>query len=244
VIAGVGGGDRLVTQGLATAEGMRVGRVERRGKHLRVTLDGGLLFAHLGMSGRWERVDPASPALAYERARLVVRRRGTTAAVAYVDPRRLGRVRFSRADTRAWLALGPDAIDEGIDAPALHARLATKRGPIKAALLDQALIAGVGNIHAIEALWRARLDPRTPARALSLADVRALARAVRASLLHGMRTHEHAERASYVNDRGAPNPFRIYGRAGEPCPRCGEALRRAVIAGRGTTFCSGCQRRP
>ncbi len=236
--------DRLVTGGLQAARGRRALRVERRGKQLRVTLDDGLLFAHLGMSGRWEAVEPDSPALPYERARLVARRAGKAAcALSYVDPRRLGRVRFSQTDTPAWRALGPDVLDEGVDVRALHARLATKGGSIKEALLDQTLLAGVGNIYAIEALWRARLDPRTRAAALSLADVRGLARALRAALLHGMRTHERAERTTYVNERNAPNPFRIYGRAGEPCPRCREPLRRVVLAGRGTTFCPGCQRR-
>jgi formamidopyrimidine-DNA glycosylase len=236
--------DRLVAAGIQAARGMRAQRVERRGKQLRVTLGEGILFAHLGMSGRWEAVEPDSPALPYERARLVARQAGRApGAVSYVDPRRLGRVRFSLTDTRAWRALGPDVLDHGIDAVALHARLLAKRGPIKAALLDQRLFAGVGNIHAIEGLWRARLDPRTRANALSLEDVRALARAVRASLLDGIRAHERTERATYVNEGGAPNPFRIYGRSGEPCPRCGESLRKVILAGRGTTFCPGCQRR-
>jgi formamidopyrimidine-DNA glycosylase len=227
---------------------MRASGVARRGKWLRVELAGGergdsLVFAHLGMSGKWVAVGADEAVLRHERARIEGTRGKTRAAVAYVDTRRLGRIRVAREDGKTWKALGPDALDDGVDARALHAALHAKRRTIKEALLDQRVLAGVGNIHAIEALWRARIDPRSRTDALTLDDVRAIARGVRASIAFGLRIYERAARVAYVNDAGGANPYRIYDRRGEACPRCKTPLTKIVLGGRGTTFCSRCQRR-
>jgi formamidopyrimidine-DNA glycosylase len=120
--------DRMVAAGAEAAGGRDVARVERRGKRLRIGLvGGGALFAHLGMSGRWLAVEPGSPGLPYERARIIVRRKGRAYAASYADPRRLGRVRFAAEDPASWLALGPDALEGDLDARSLHARLLARR---------------------------------------------------------------------------------------------------------------------
>jgi formamidopyrimidine-DNA glycosylase len=107
--------------------------------------------------------------------------------------------------------------------------------------MDQAVLPGVGNIYASEALFRARIDPRRPARALAPPEVRRLARAV-VDVLRASVARETGEEIAYVEEPGSENPFRVYGRAGERCPRCRKhALVRMVQAGRSTFYCPGCQ---
>ena len=212
-------------------------RVERRGKWLKLTLDDGQrLFVHLGMTGWFERGAPGDPALRFDRVRFELVRRGRPSRVVYVDPRRWGRMIVSRDDIPAWRSLGPDPLDEGIDLDRLAAKLARrKKRSIKEVLMDQTVLAGVGNIQAIEALWKARIDPRSNASAITKADVRAIARGLRWTIDRTL-----ADLAK--GEVGAANPFRIYGRKGEPCPRCGHGLESFVLGGRTTTACPGCQK--
>ncbi len=227
--------------GRAFARALRrrvVEHVERRGKWIRVALDdGGMLFVHLGMTGWFERVAASAPPLRFERVRFELTRRGASTGVAYTDPRRWGRIVLAREDLATWSALGPDPLADGIDPLALAAKLARrKKSTIKEALLDQRVLAGIGNIQAIEALWKAKIDPRSRAGALAPGDVRALTRA-----LHWTIERTLVDLAK--GDDGAANPFRVYGRKGEPCPRCRTTLRWIELAGRTTTFCPDCQRR-
>jgi formamidopyrimidine-DNA glycosylase len=129
-----------------------------------------------------------------------------------------------------------------IDLGRLAARLRATRRAVKVALLDQSLLAGVGNIHASEACWRARLDPRRRSDSLEPAEVARLARAIRASLRFGLAGLDAPEIA-YLEEGGA-NPFHVYGREEARCRHrgCGGAIRRAVQAGRSTYFCPRCQR--
>jgi formamidopyrimidine-DNA glycosylase len=207
--------------------GRRVRAVERRGKWLRVELDDGLVFAHLGMTGDFVVRAQQTPRLRWERARIDVVRSGRARSVRYVDPRRFGRIVAAREDTRQWRALGPDPLIDGVDAQRLEAILGARRGPIKAVLLDQKVFAGVGNVLANEALFLARLHPRTSSRALDAAEVRALARAVRSLIARSVRRGELR--------------LHVYGRAGEPCTRCRSRLVNATVGGRTTTFCPRCQ---
>lgn len=216
--------------------GRKVRGVGRRGKWLRIELDdGGLLFSHLGMTGEWVRRTAEAPAQASERARIdLVRTDGRRSSVRYVDWRRFGRLIVARDDIAEWRELGPDPLSDGIDPRALAESLGRSRRAVKDALMDQTVLAGVGNILATEALWRARLDPRSRSDLLSPGDV---ARVVRG--LHAEIRKELAERrAGYEEGREA---FSAYGRAGQPCSRCGSLLARVVIAGRTTTFCPHCQ---
>src|SRR5205823_7174606 len=167
--------------------------------------------------------------------------------VAYRDVRRFG----------TWLLLEPSEVDTSIDARVgreplaagyrathLAERLARRRAPIKAALLDQRTVAGVGNIYADEALWRARVHPLTPAGELTPDEVKAVHKGVRESLRAGVRRQGSTLRDYQLPDGSsgtAQERFKVYGRAGSPCERCGTPIDKIRVAGRGTWYCPSCQ---
>ncbi len=226
--------------------GATLAAVDRRGKHLLVTLTGPDgrpvgLWSHLGMTGKWVVRAGPDPAPPHARVRLDL---DDGRALHYLDPRLFGRQRIvpgAAFDALSELsALGPDPVHDGIDPVRLGERLRATRRPVKVALLDQAVLAGVGNIHASESLFAARIDPRRRGGSLDEAEVRRLARAIAASLRRGIESQDGPEIA-YVEE-GGPNPFRVYARDGERCPRCRrERIRRAVQAQRSTFFCPRCQ---
>jgi formamidopyrimidine-DNA glycosylase len=227
-------------------EGARLVEVGRRGKHLLLALerDGtpvGLL-AHLGMTGKWLRRGPAEPPPRFSRARLVL---DDGAALHFSDMRLFGRLRVVPGarfgEVPEVAALGPDPLADGIDPAALGEALRRSRLPVKVRIMDQRVIAGVGNIYASEALFRARVDPRRRADSLSRAEVGRLARAVLEAMRDGIARQESPE-ITYVEE-GGENPFLVYAREGERCPRCRRAtLQRVVQAQRSTFFCPRCQR--
>lgn len=241
-------------------EGARLAAVDRIGKHLLLRLDRAPpprargrrgegpdravgVLAHLGMTGKWLRREGEALAPHHSRARL---RLEDGAVLHFQDPRLFGRLRAvagARFEAVPEIAaLGPDPLAHGIDPAALAEGLARSRLPIKVRLLDQSLLPGVGNIHASEACFRARIDPRRPARALSAAEVRSLGKAVLASFRMTLEAEDGPE-ITYVEEPGAENPFLVYGREGERCPRCRKVpLRRIVQAQRSTFFCPACQR--
>jgi len=218
--------------------GRRVLRVERRGKWLRIVLDEGLLFSHLGMTGKWLRSDEPQR---FERITLEVVRRKKTSHVRYLDPRLFGRALVAEEDIPAWRALGPDPLHDGLDVAQLLAKLSRRSGPIKPVLLDQTLIAGIGNIQAVEALWNARIDPRRPSRSLTRPEVGALVLGIMKTIERTL-ARESGPEITYVEEPGAENSFLVYERGGEPCPRCKQTLKKITMAGRGTVFCPHCQR--
>lgn len=222
---------RIVRQ----VEGRAVAAVDRRGKHQLIALDdGATLLVHFRMAGDWvlDRGARALPAHARVTLDLASGRR-----VVLVDPRALCTVTYHAPDAPPDLGLGPEAEDPALDAATLRARLAHKRGPLKPALLDQAVLAGIGNIYAAEACWHAGISPRAPAAALSVARAARLLAGIRRALTDG-----HVNAGRY--HRGErPIPFNVYDREGDPCPRCGTAIRRLVQAGRSTYCCPRCQRR-
>jgi formamidopyrimidine-DNA glycosylase len=224
---------------------------DRRGKNLLFqarrakTVCG--LWSHLGMTGKWLRRAAADPAPRFSRVRIDL---DDGRALHYCDMRLFGRLQLvpgARFDEVAELrTLGPDPLVDGIDVARLHAKLQATRLPVKVALLDQRLLAGVGNIQASEALYRARIDPRRPGKALDRAEARRLAAGIRASLRATLNQFEHDVGdgdITYVEEPGTPNPFAVYDRAGERCRRCGRGtIERIVQAGRSTFFCPRCQR--
>jgi formamidopyrimidine-DNA glycosylase len=226
-------------------EGRRVEAIERRGKWLRIVLDAGRVFSHLGMTGKWVRAEIGEEARRFEKVRLDVTARGRVRrSVRYLDPRLFGRfvyVKEGGAELPVWSELGPDPLADGIDVAALHAKLAKRKLAIKPTLLDQGVLAGVGNILATEALFMARIDPRRPARELSLAEVGKVARGIRRAIDKTLAMQE-GETIQYVEEAGAPNPFTIYGQEGTPCPSCKRPLSKMVLGGRGTVLCVHCQR--
>jgi formamidopyrimidine-DNA glycosylase len=211
--------------------------LSRRGKWLRIDLDdGGKVFSHLGMTGSWVQVAADTPPQRFERARIDVTKRGRASSVRYVDSRRFGRLVPAKRDIAVWSALGPDPLADGIDVRRLSALLAKARRSVKEVLMDQRVLAGVGNILATEALWMARVDPRSAANALRLAEVRAVAAATAKAI------HRELEDRKAGGDYEAGSFF-VYGRAGEPCPRCATRLSSVVLGGRTSVYCSRCQRR-
>jgi formamidopyrimidine-DNA glycosylase len=202
--------------------------VARRGKWLRIIMDdGGRLFAHLGMTGAWEQAAVDAPARGSERARIDVVRHGRAVSVRYVDARRFGRLVAARRDIPDWTALGPDPLADGIDVPRLSETFAKSRRAVKNILMDQQTLAGIGNILATEALWTARVDPRSPGAALRPADARAIATGLRQAIAREL--------------AGKNDTFFVYGRAGELCPRCDTRLSSVTLGGRTSVYCSRCQ---
>jgi formamidopyrimidine-DNA glycosylase len=202
--------------------------------------DGARLFCHLGMTGWWVVCDLDSPKHRSERARIdVVRDDGRSESVRYLDSRRFGRLIVAKDDIPEWQALGPDPLVDGIHPAPLAGALSGTRRAVKDALMDQSVLAGIGNILATEALWRARIDPRSRSNALSRADVGKLVRALGTVL-----GHELGVRESSGDDDSWRDVFSVYGHAGAPCPRCAAPIASVVIGGRTTAFCKRCQVRP
>jgi formamidopyrimidine-DNA glycosylase len=229
----------------ARLQGVRVEALGRRGKYLLVELDdGAALLVHLRMTGNllWLASPPAvTPPFLRARARL-----DDGSYLAYTDVRRFGTWRIAEDGAEAWLTgkLGPEPLAEWTAADLVRA-LAGRKAPIKAALLDQRVVAGVGNIYADEALFAARIHPAAPAGRLSRTRVARLHDAVVAVLEAGIAAQGASIRDFRTPDGGygsAQERFAVYGRAGEPCERCGTRLRRTVIAQRGTVYCPRCQR--
>jgi formamidopyrimidine-DNA glycosylase len=230
-------------------EGERIAVLDRRGKYLIVRMTSGrALLIHLRMTGSMRHARGGE--LPEDPHRRAVVRLDDGSDVAYRDVRRFG----------TWLLLEPDEVDAYLDARVgreplaetyrakhLAARLAGRKAPLKAVLLDQRTVAGIGNIYADEALWRARLHPLTPAQELGPGDISALYRGIRDALRAGIRRQGSTLRDYRLPD-GEPGTaqeeFRVYGRIGEPCDRCGTPIDKIRVAGRGTWYCPRCQRLP
>jgi formamidopyrimidine-DNA glycosylase len=168
--------------------------------------------------------------------------------VAYRDVRRFGTWNLLEPDeVDEYLArrLGGEPLERTFTARRLGERLASRRAPLKVALLDQRTVAGLGNIYVDEALWRARLHPLRQARTLDADELRRLAKGIRESLRAGL-SRQGASLRDYSTPDGsrgrAQDRFRVYGRAGEPCPRCGTPIDKIRVGGRGTWYCPDCQR--
>ena len=187
------------------------------------------------MTGDWLVDDVAIPVAKY--ARVVIELDDGT-RVSLLDPRALSTVTLHREGSKALPVLGPDPTDPALSVEVFRAALARRRIAIKLALLDQRVLAGVGNIYAAEALWLARIDPRVPASSLSRTRQARLLDAIRAVL---DKAQQSAGR--YRDDGGAGGRFEVYDREGEACSRCGTTIRRIVQGGRSTYYCPHCQRR-
>ena len=226
--------------------GRRLAGFRRRGKFLLLdTTDGGGLLVHLGMSGRLRLWPEGTTAGSHTHLRLSL---DDGRELALVDPRRFGLAVFlppgAEAEEPALVALGPDALDPDLP-EVLDAALERRRAPVKAVLLDQRVVAGLGNIYACEALWRAGVHPARPARSLSRPRRRRLGAAAREVLEEAVARGGTTLR-DFAGVDGRAGMFRlelaVYGREGEPCPRCRAPVRRAPLAGRSTWWCPRCQR--
>jgi formamidopyrimidine-DNA glycosylase len=236
------------TEVAAELVGERVEAVDRRGKYLVVRFESGRsLLIHLRMTGNLLHVSRNRPPESDSHVRAVVRL-DDGSDIVYRDVRRFGTWLLSEpGEAEPYLAarLGGEPLARTFTSTRLGEALHGRRAPVKAALLDQRRLAGVGNIYADEALWRARIDPRRPAGELSDEELRALHRGIRAALNAGI-----ARQGATLRDYRTPDgdsgtmqhEFKVYGRAGEPCERCGHPIEKIRLAGRGTWYCPGCQR--
>jgi formamidopyrimidine-DNA glycosylase len=221
---------RLKPAQLRALTGARIARVERRGKHQLLHLDDGrVLHAHFRMNGNWMMAEAGEALPRFARAVIEF---DDDSSLVFVDSRALGTIDLHPAGAELDLGLGPDAADPEWTAAQLADALAPRRGPIKPALLDQRLVAGLGNIYAAESLWRARIDPRAPCNALTRAQVTRLRKAIAAVLVR-------ATGSRYTDDDTVT--LDVYDREGLPCRRCRTPIERIVQAGRSTYFCPNCQ---
>ncbi|MCD6727657.1 MAG: bifunctional DNA-formamidopyrimidine glycosylase/DNA-(apurinic or apyrimidinic site) lyase [Solirubrobacteraceae bacterium] len=231
----------------AAVEGRLIERLSRRGKYLVVELEDDVhLLMHLRMTGTLL-YDPDSS----QRYVRVVARLDDGHELRFCDPRRFGtgELAIGAGACESFLAarVGLEPLDGDLDGAALRALARGRRGPVKPFLLDQRRIAGIGNIYADEALFRAGVHPLRPAGSLSRAQCDALAAAVVAALRAGLDAGG-ATIDDFRHPDGAhgafQNEFLVHRRAGEPCPRCGTEIVKTVVGGRGTYLCERCQRPP
>jgi formamidopyrimidine-DNA glycosylase len=222
--------------------GARITGARRRAKHILIDTSAGTLALHLRMTGDLN-VVPAEEALPkFTRLALELDDEWT---VAFTDGRHLGTARLLDADGVEELLreVGPEPLDAAWTVDAFAARLKGARA-VKAALLDQAVVAGVGNIYADESLFRAKIRPTRKVTSLTKAEVRALHRAIKAALEDSIQSlvNEGATIAWRYQHRESESPFLVYDRGGEPCTRCGAKLTTTRVAGRTTVMCKHCQK--
>lgn len=215
--------------------------VDRRGKYLLIGFDNDVwLTVHRKMSGNLLLQDPAAPRVLH--THLVIDFDDGT-QLRFVDPRKFGRVHLFRStlELNDFLAarLGPDSLVD-FDAKVLTAKLRGRKGRVKPLLLDQAFLAGVGNLYADEALWESKIHPLRTADSLSQAEIKRLARAIKRVLEQGIARHGTSF-SDYRDADGTPGQnqdfLNAYGREGQPCPRCGALIQRIVIGQRSAFFC-------
>jgi len=210
----------------------RVLRVERHAKHQHIVLDDGAVVAvHFRMNGDWSVASARDALPPYTR---IVFETANGTRLCLVDARALCTATYHAPDAPPVLALGPepDALTAGL----LRDALARRTGPIKTVLLDQRVVAGLGNIYVAEALWRARIHPAQRARSLGERQVHALVRGIKDAIADGF-ARQGRYRAG-LRER----PFKVYDREGLACPRCRATVGRMTQAGRSTYWCAQCQR--
>lgn len=230
--------------------GARVRAVRRRGKFIVAELErggeeiGGLV-CHLRMTGRLHVAAPEVDSGPYTRVSCGL---DDGRHLHFVDVRKFGRLRFHPRPAQLLAGLGPEPLDAAFTAAGFARALRGRRRILKPLLLDQSFVAGLGNIYVDEALHRARIHPLTRADRLSARKAGLLHRAIRATLSAAIRREGSSFDAFYRTPEGNPGSyqhlFRVYGREGRRCARCGATVTRIVVGQRGTHFCPRCQRLP
>jgi formamidopyrimidine-DNA glycosylase len=233
----------------AALRGRTAGQPRRRGKYLWLPVGDDAMLAHLGMSGQLLVGDPDRPLSPHVRARFTFRDGGPD--LRFTDQRTFGHLLFSPGGAQlpgVIAHIAPDPMEQAFDPAAFATRLRSRRSGVKRALLDQSLVSGVGNIYADEALWRARLHWARPADRLRGPEVASLLTGVREVLSEALTAGGTSFDSLYVNVNGESGYFdrslNVYGRAGQPCPRCGTPVRRDPFMNRSAFTCPACQPRP
>lgn len=235
-----------VPEGLeARVAGRSFGTITRRAKYLLLPIAGGHLLWHLGMSGSLRLTRPGEPRRKHDHIEVTL---SSGWQLRYHDPRRFGFVDFIEEDPMAdkrLALLGPEPLSEAFTATQLARRAQNKRVAIKTLIMDNAVVVGVGNIYANEALFTAGIDPRLPAGQVSMAALTLLVLAIKEVLAAAIAQGGTTLR-DFVSGHNTPGYFvqqlKVYGRGGQPCRRCGTALEQMAIGQRATVFCPHCQR--
>jgi formamidopyrimidine-DNA glycosylase len=229
--------------------GQRIAAVRRRAKYLLLDTAAGSALLHLGMSGSLRVLPATTPAGPHDHVdvALSAHRGEPKRVLRFNDPRRFGCLLWQPAGTTHPLlrGLGPEPLSAAFDGDALYRQSRGRRAPVKAFLMDQRVVVGVGNIYAAEALFAAGVSPLRAAGRVSLERYRALAGEIRRILQHAIARGGTTLRDFLAPD-GAPGYFEqelsAYGRGGLPCRRCGRPLKQAWLAQRATVWCGHCQR--
>jgi formamidopyrimidine-DNA glycosylase len=220
----------------AALAGQRVVAVERYGKFIAIRLERGYLVVHLGMTGKLL-VDALRTKWTHAIFTL------DTGVLSFDDPRQFGRIEYGEQLPARVSALGPEPLEVSLEEFAR--RLKLRRSPVKAVLLNQAVVRGVGNIYADEALFRAGVHPKRITASLRADRVEKIYRAMREVLAEAIESRGSSV-SNYVDADGRKGSFqllhRVYQRGGEPCVNCGSLIKRIVVAQRGTHFCPKCQK--
>ena len=229
----------------AALRGRAIEAVGRRGKYLLIRAGGGTLLWHLGMSGSLRVLADPPPPGPHDHVDLELS--GGT-VLRFRDPRRFGSLHWIGGDPlrhRLLAGLGPEPLGEDFGGDWLHARSRGRRAAVKTFLMDARVVVGVGNIYASEALFEAGVAPSRPAGRISRARYGRLAEAVREVLARSIEAGGTTLR-DFTEADGRPGYFarelRVYGRAGEPCVRCGEPVRVRTLGQRSSFYCPRCQR--
>jgi formamidopyrimidine-DNA glycosylase len=244
----------LLTAPAPTAEltralkGRKITGVSRRGKYLRIELtEGDSLVLHLRMTGIITCIRPPLTAADKKYLRLTIELDDGT-VLAFQDSRRFGKALILAAEESDgyWKKLGPEPLDRSFNSRSLGSILENRKRPIKPTLLDQQLVAGIGNIYADEALFDAKLHPERPAGSISGKEISALTKSIKHTLRRAIRL-QGSSIDSYrdaLGNRGQfQDTFDVHRRAGEPCHRCGTSIKKIRVGGRGTYFCPSCQKK-
>ncbi|MCU0766093.1 MAG: bifunctional DNA-formamidopyrimidine glycosylase/DNA-(apurinic or apyrimidinic site) lyase [Gammaproteobacteria bacterium] len=234
-----------VPAGLAALlAGQQLLAVDRRAKYLLFRFGAGTMLVHLGMSGSLRLVDAGASPGPHDHVDIAFGDR----VLRLRDPRRFGSVHWVGGDAGAHpllARLGPEPLHAAFGTEWLHAQARRRRVTAKALLMDGHVVVGVGNIYANEALFRAGVRPTRRSNRLTRADCERLVTAVKAVLTEAIR-HGGTTLRDFVREDGQPGYFRIelmaYGRGGEPCPRCGTAMKASRLGQRATVYCPRCQR--
>ena len=233
----------------STLAGRGLDSARRRGKYLWLSVGEDALLAHLGMSGQLLVGAPDQPLSSHVRVRFTFTDAGPD--LRFSDQRTFGHLVWAEGGAQLPSLIGhiaPDPLEAAFDDAAFLARLRLRRTGLKRALLDQSLISGVGNIYADEALWRARLHWARATDTLTRAEAARTLGEVRGVLLDALKSGGTSFDSLYVNVNGESGYFSrslcVYGREGEPCPRCGTPIRRDPFMNRSAYSCPRCQPRP
>jgi len=230
---------------VAAVAGTAIRRAGRRAKYLLLETDAGTLILHLGMSGSLRVMPSTTPRISHDHVDIEL---DSGQTLRFNDPRRFGSLLFTAGDPAQHpllKSLAPEPLEDGFDGDYLWKITRRRSVAIKQLIMNSRLVVGVGNIYAIEALFRARVRPRRPARTLSRAECAKLARAIKATLAMALKVGGTTLR-DYVGVDGNPGYFRqklyVYERAGKACRVCGKSVKQITQGARSTYWCANCQK--